>query len=60
MADSTLLAHLVADATEEGIQQFVVGAAVRSQDEILLLHRPSDKAARSNPARISTRRFAGR
>ena len=42
MVDSTLLAELAADAAEAGIQQSVVGAVVRSQDEVLLLRRPSD------------------
>lgn len=42
MVDSTLLRKLVSEATAAGIQQFVVGAVVQSQDEVLLLRRLAD------------------
>ena len=42
LVDSALLLKLVSEATAAGIQQFVVGAVVQSQDEVLLLHRPED------------------
>lgn len=42
MVDSTLLTQLASEATSAGIQQFVVGAVVQSQDEVLLLRRPAD------------------
>ncbi|MFJ9781066.1 NUDIX hydrolase [Amycolatopsis sp. NPDC101161] len=42
MVDSTFLAQLTSEATAAGVQQFVVGAVVQSQDEVLLLRRPAD------------------
>lgn len=40
MVDSALLTQLTTEAAAAGIQQFVVGAVVQSQEEVLLLHRP--------------------
>ncbi|MCR6484026.1 NUDIX domain-containing protein [Amycolatopsis sp. OK19-0408] len=42
MVDSTLLTQLASEASVAGIQQFVVGAVVQSQGEVLLLRRPED------------------
>jgi 8-oxo-dGTP diphosphatase len=42
LVDSTLLTKLASQATAAGIQQFVVGAVVQSQNEVLLLRRPED------------------
>ncbi|MFI5558518.1 NUDIX hydrolase [Amycolatopsis japonica] len=42
MTDSTRFAELAAEATAAGIQQFVVGAVICSDDAVLLLRRPSD------------------
>ncbi|MEU9685358.1 NUDIX hydrolase [Amycolatopsis japonica] len=42
MTDSTMFAQLAADATEAGIQQFVVGAVICSGEAVLLLRRPND------------------
>jgi 8-oxo-dGTP diphosphatase len=42
LIDSTFLTQLVSKATAAGIQQFVVGAVVQSQDDVLLLRRPAN------------------
>lgn len=42
MIDSALLTELTRTATAEGVQQFVVGAVVARDDQVLLLKRPSD------------------
>lgn len=42
MVDAAFLEALAAQATADGIQQFVVGAVVQHNDAVLLLKRPDD------------------
>ncbi|WP_322759071.1 NUDIX hydrolase [Frankia sp. Cr2] len=42
MDHSSLLRRLAAEAEEDGVQQFVVGAVVQHDDKVLLLQRPED------------------
>lgn len=42
MIDAALLEQLTTTATAEGVQQFVVGAVVEHEGNVLLLKRPTD------------------
>ncbi|RJQ79988.1 NUDIX domain-containing protein [Pseudonocardiaceae bacterium YIM PH 21723] len=42
MIDSSVLEQLTTDARNDGVEQLVVGAIVRDEDNVLLLKRPAD------------------